>query len=89
MKPFSWPNPVILAISCEITQNIANFSLKIKKNGENCHSRILWFTQMVKREITLTLDSHFLSIILITGLDFYSTILEVVTRENADLLHKW
>ena len=41
---------------------ITNLSLIIMKNGENCHSRILWFTQMVKREITLTLNRFTLSI---------------------------
>ena len=38
---------VISAISREITLTLTSFSLKITKNGKNCHSRISHFTQMV------------------------------------------
>ena len=44
-------------ISNEITQTLANFSLKIMKNRENYHLRISRFPQIVKREIIFMLDS--------------------------------
>ena len=58
MKSLSCPISVILALSCEFTQKYANFSLKIMKNRENCHSHISWFTQIMKCEITFTLNSR-------------------------------
>ena len=58
MKSRSHPIPVILVISREITPRFDNFSLKITKKRETCHSRISWFLQMVNREFTLTLDSR-------------------------------
>ena len=53
MKSHSLPIPLVIAISHEITQKFANFSLKITKNRENCHSRISRFPKMVKRAFTL------------------------------------
>ena len=58
MKSCSRPNPVILAISNEITQIFASFSLKITNNSENHNSQNLPFTQLVTREIKFTLDSR-------------------------------
>ena len=55
MKSRSRPIPVILTISREITQKFANLSLKI---GKNFHSRISQVPQMVKHEITFTLNSR-------------------------------
>ena len=45
--------PVVLVISREITQTFANFSPKITKNRENCHSQISQF-----RKWWNVLDSH-------------------------------
>ena len=58
MKCRSCPIPVILAILREITQKFANLSLKFTQNRENCHLWISWIPQIVKREITFSLDSH-------------------------------
>ena len=52
MKSRSRPIPLFFANSREITLKFANFSPKITKNSENCHSRNSQFTQMVKREFT-------------------------------------
>ena len=57
MKSHSRPIPIILAIQPEITQKSTSFSQKITKNRKNRHSLVLRFTQMIKREITLTLNS--------------------------------
>ena len=48
---------IISAISHEITLKLTSFSLKITKNGENRHSRIWRFTQMVRNENTFTFKS--------------------------------
>ena len=53
-KSLSRPIPIFLAISHEITQKFANFSLKITKNRKGCHSRILWLPQMVLREMSVS-----------------------------------
>ena len=66
--------PTILAISHEIMQNFANFSLKIMINNENYHSRISQFTQMVKCEIMFTHDSREFLLQLITSWDLRSYI---------------
>ena len=47
MKSCSCPIPVILLISREITQNFANFMLKITKYCKHCHSQISRFPQNV------------------------------------------
>ena len=49
---------VILAISSEITQNVPVFHSKSREMGENCFSWSSRFTQMVKSEITFTLNSR-------------------------------
>ena len=54
----SHPIPVILVISCEIMQSIVSFTLRSKKNRENCHSLSSWLMQMVKRYIMFMLDSR-------------------------------
>ena len=48
----------MLAILREITKTISDFSHKIMKNRENCHSWNSRFPQMVKREITFALHSR-------------------------------
>ena len=53
----SCPIHVISAVSHEIALILASFSLKIKTNGENYHSCISYFTQMVRSKITFTFDS--------------------------------
>ena len=58
VKSSSCPISVILPISREITQNAANFPLKITKNRENYNSPISQFPHMVKCEITFTLISR-------------------------------
>ena len=58
MTSNSHPKSQILAISREITQKLASFSLKITKIRVNNHSQSLRFTQMVKQKITITLDSR-------------------------------
>ena len=65
----SCPIRVILAVSREIALKLASFSLKILIYGENCHSWILLFSQMVRSEITFTLDWRKFWSRLITSLD--------------------
>ena len=73
MKLGSHPIPVILAISCEISQTLANFSLKISTNRENHHSGISRFMRTVKQEITLTFDSlKFSSITILKSVELIS-----------------
>ena len=53
---------------------IDNCSLKITKNGVNCHSRISRFTQIVRSEITFKLHSHkFFSLVLTFMFRFSAT----------------
>ena len=49
---------MILAILSEISEKFASFSLKIKKNTENCHLQSLPFTQILKCEIMFKLNLH-------------------------------
>ena len=49
---------VISAILPDITLKLTSFSFNIMINRENCHSRISCFTQMVKGEITFTVNSR-------------------------------
>ena len=42
----------------KVTQKFDTFSVKVTMNWENCHSWISHFTQMVKSEITFTLNSR-------------------------------
>ena len=58
VKSHLGPSSIILAISREITQKFAKFSLKITKSRENCLSRISWFWQIVKHEIMFTFNSR-------------------------------
>jgi len=65
-------NHMISVISYEIISKLTSFSLKSTKYDENCHSRISRFTQLIKSEITFTLN---LQIVDISFEFFFMTIL--------------
>ena len=73
-----FPIHVTLEISCKSLKNMLIFHSKSRKIGENCHSRISLFTQMLKREITFMFDSrltfkHTSKWMLITSILFCNT----------------
>ena len=72
------PIQLISAISSEINLKSTSFSLKTTINGENCHSQISSFTQMVKYEFTFTLDSQWQHI---------TKVIQFVIRMFKDWMH--
>ena len=58
MKPRSRLIPVSLVISNEITQEFIIFSFKITRNRRNCHSQSSQFIQILKCQITFSLNSR-------------------------------
>ena len=52
----------------EIMLKLTCFSLKITINGEKCHSQLSHFTQMMRSELTFTIDSRkFMQVHLVTN----------------------
>ena len=68
----SRPIHIISAISHKITPKLTSFSLKITNYGENCHSQISHLMQMMKSEMTFTLNSRKFWLLPITSLHLSS-----------------
>ena len=87
----SHSNPicVISAISHDIAQKLANVSLKIMKNGKSCNFLISCFMQMLRSDITFTLESRFTLILtMIRGMFEFEAQYIKITKYDFDRQHQ-